>query len=210
MKMISHRNRENLRNEISRRAAFLLYSGVVEEIFHAKVMASEELGSRLLPSNFDVAVELDILAQEKEGKERTIRIVKLRREALDVMQKLSNFNPRLIGSVWRGTAHIGSDIDILVFHSRPEEVEEILKRNYKIWATKWVSKTDFGNTSNYYHIQLKSNIGIETEVIIRRPEEISLSEKCEIYGDLKRGLSIKKLEDVLDRDPQKKFVPKRR
>jgi len=210
MKMFSYRNRENLKNEISRRAAFLLYSGIVEEIFHAKVMASEELGSSLLPSNYDVAIELDNLAQEIEGEKRTIRNVQLRKDALDVMQTISNFHPRLVGSVWRATSHLRSDIDILVFHSRAEEVEKILECNYKILTTKWVSKTDYGNTLNYYHIHFESNMGVETEVIIRSPEDIHLKEKCEIYGDLKRGLSIKELEDVLDKDPHKKFVPKRR
>jgi len=210
MKMFSHNNRENLKNEISRRAAFLLYSGVVEEIFHAKVMASGELGSKFLPSNFDVAVELDILAQEKEGKERTVRNIELRREALNIMQKLSLFHPRLVGSVWRGTAHFRSDIDILVFHSRPREVEKILEHSYKILRTKWTSKTDVGNTQNYYHIYIESNMGVETEVIIRNPEEINCIEKCEIYGDVKRGLSIKELDNLLEKDPHKKFVPKRR
>jgi predicted nucleotidyltransferase len=173
-------------------------------------MASQELGSSLLPSNYDVAIELDNLAQEKEGEKRTIRNVQLRKEALEVMQKLSNFSPRLVGSVWRGTAHFGSDIDILVFHSRPEEVEKILERSYKILTAKWVSKTDFGNTVNYYHIHFESNMGVETEVVIRSPEEIYLKEKCEIYGDLKRGLSTRELEDLLNKDPHKKFVPKKR
>lgn len=208
--MSSYHNREKLKNEISRRAAFLLYSGMVEEIFHAKRMASQELGSNLLPSNYDVAIELDNLAQEKEGEKRTILNVQLRKEALDVMRKLSNFSPKLVGSVWRGTAHLGSDIDILVFHSQPEEIKKILERSYKILMAKWVSKTDSGNTVNYYHIHFKSNMGIETEVIIRSPEDIYLKEKCEIYGDLKRGLSIRELQDLLSKNPQKKFVPKKR
>ena len=208
--MCSNRIRKDLKNEISRRAAFLLYVGVAEEIFHAKVMAGEEFGSNLLPSNFDVANDLDILAQEKEGIDRTVRILELRKEALNIMEKLSPFHPRLVGSVWRGTAHLRSDIDILVFHSHPREVERILEHSYKILRTKWTTKTDTGNTQNYYHIYIESNMGIEIEVIIRNPEDAIRKEKCEIYGDHKRGLSIKELEDLLEKNPYKKFVPKRR
>jgi hypothetical protein len=35
-------------------------------------------------------------------------------------------------------------------------------------------------------------------------------ERCEIYGDLKRGLKTAELEKLMRSDPLRKFVPKRR
>jgi len=206
----SFNGRAELREQVARRAALLLYFGVVKDFLRAKESAAEELGITVLPSNSDVAMELDRLAQEMEGAAREERLVRLRREALKVMKSLSAFHPRLVGSVWRGTAHKGSDVDILVFHSKHDEVEDVLERAYTILKAGWTSKTDAGTTERYYHIHLASDLGVEVEVSVRKPEKIDVDERCEIYGDVKRGLTLDELERVLERDSLRRFLPKKR
>jgi hypothetical protein len=39
---------------------------------------------------------------------------------------------------------------------------------------------------------------------------MEIIEKCDTYGDLKKGLSIEQLTKILYKDSLKKFVPKKR
>ena len=189
---------------VAKEAARLLYSGAVEEYIQAKKMAIESLGARVVPSNYEVAVELDRLADEVEGGERQRHIVEMRRTALRVMQDLKQFSPRLIGSVWRGTARMGSDIDVVVLANSPIEVETVLK-DYKI---KDKGEVTFKGSAHAYHFKLEAGVD-EVEVVVRDPAEYT-EEHCDIYGDVKRGLTLMELEKLLRVDPLRKFVPRRR
>ena len=91
------------RKQVAEEAARLLYNGTASEYKDAKEIAASSLGSKSLPSNYEVAVELDRLSALMEGSERDRRLVDMRRTALMVMRMLKEFDPKLIGSVWRGT-----------------------------------------------------------------------------------------------------------
>jgi hypothetical protein len=52
--------------------------------------------------------------------------------------------------------------------------------------------------------------GIQGEVVVRPPEERDEAERCEIYGDAKRGLTLANLEKLMKTDPLRKFIPGRR
>ena len=104
-----------LRKRVAREAALLLYTSQEKEYKQAKQRAAEILGARVLPSNFEVAEELDKIAQDREGSERKEQLLRMRKEAKQIMEVLAEFCPRLVGSVWRGTARKNSDIDIHTF-----------------------------------------------------------------------------------------------
>jgi len=205
----------NLRTKISRQmvakeAARLLYFGVVEEYKEAKEKATALLGVGSLPSNIEIAYEVDKLADEIEGSSRKELLVKLRKEALKIMHVLNEFYPRLIGSVWRGTCHKGSDIDLVVFASEPEAVINTLKENgYTILRTEWKTKIEDGEVSTFFHIYFSPPSIKNVEVVVNSPERFGCKEICEIYGDFKKGLTIAQLQAVLKMDPTKKFVPKK-
>ncbi|MEM3056676.1 MAG: tRNA adenylyltransferase, partial [Candidatus Bathyarchaeia archaeon] len=86
----------NSRRRVAREAARLLYLGLAEEFIQAKEMAAQALGVDAFPSNYEVALELDQIADEEEGMERKRLLIRLREEALRVMRILDGFNPRLI------------------------------------------------------------------------------------------------------------------
>lgn len=197
------------RRRVAREAALLLYNGLITEYKQAKEMAAETLGTRTLPSNLEVAVELDRMVDEIEGLTRKELIVKLRRLALQVMLQLREFHPKVVGSVWRGTACKGSDIDILTFTTDTKAVvDTLLKNGFKVVKTEWHKKVENNNVKNYFHIYLNLLADHEVEVIVRNPEDLHIREKCDIYGDIITGLTISQLEEVLEQDPQRKFVPK--
>ncbi|MEM1586140.1 MAG: DUF4269 domain-containing protein [Candidatus Bathyarchaeia archaeon] len=200
----------HLRRRVAREAALLLYTLQEKEFKQAKEKAAKILGLRVLPSNFEVAEELDQIAEEYEGEERSSRLIRMRREALEIMEILSAFHPRLIGSVWRGIANKNSDIDIVVFSQEKESViKTISEGGLRIISMK-TAPADKDGVSETLHIFVKLPSGDNVEIIVRKPEDMSKEEICDIYGDIKRGLSIDQLRKVLKKDPLQRFIPKRR
>jgi len=196
--------------EVAREAARLLYSGVVEEYKEAKIAASEAVGIRSLPSNFDVALELSRLADELEGEQRKELIVRLRQEALNLMVFLDGFHPRLFGSVWRGTVRKGSDIDIQVYAPDAETVVRHLRESYEIAQAGWTNKTTGGCTVRFFHIFLPLPSGNVAEVSVKSSEERGEVRVDAIYGDHITGLGTTELRDVLEKGPLRTFVPERK
>jgi len=132
-----------LRTKAAREAANLLYFGIEKEYKQAKVKAARTFGVKFLPTNLEVAKELDKLAEEIEGKLRQERLIQRRKEALELMKLLKAYEPVLVGSVWRGTAHRQSDIDIIVYHDEPNTIIETLERNkFKIVKTERINITE--------------------------------------------------------------------
>ncbi len=208
--MGSRQRRGELRRLVAREAAWLLYTGQAHEYKMAKEEAARTLGARVLPSNLEVALELDRLADELEGPARAERLVQMRREALAIMRVLADLRPRLIGSVWRGIAHKGSDIDIEVFCDEPGRVEELLRKaGYRVVGSELVEKQEDGRLVSSYHLRLALPSGREAEVIVRPEVEHGRTRRCEIFGDVLKGLSLRELEELLARDPLRKFLPER-
>jgi len=186
----------------------LLYTLQEKEYKQAKKRAAKILGVRVLPSNFEVAEELDKIAEEREGRSRQERLLQMRREALQVMEFLKKFHPKLVGSVWRGSARKDSDIDIVTFSSAPKAVlAELRKSNFKIVKSEWLSVTKRGRKEASFHIHLTLSSGNEVEVVVRSSERIGVKERCEIYGDFVTGLNYLQLKRVLEENPLQKFVP---
>jgi predicted nucleotidyltransferase len=195
---------------VAREAARLLYCGIVDEYKSAKLSAAKSLGMNILPSNFDIAMELDRLAEQIEGKEREELILRLRKWALELMTFLSPFQPRLIGSVWRGTARKGSDIDIQVYASSIDEVQKKLGGKFQITKSEWSSKTSEGETSRFYHIFICLQTGDEAEISVKNLADASEIGRDSVYGDSIVGLSTQELQSILCRNSLQKFVPEKK
>jgi predicted nucleotidyltransferase len=205
-----HTQRINQRKRVAQEAAELLYTGQEKEYKQAKLRGAENLGVHSLPSNFEVAIELDRIAQEREGKERQERLVQNRRRALQIMQVLEDFNPILVGSVWRGTANRNSDIDIVVYAHNPQQVVHALQQHsYIITETQTQTVTKRGKERRSFHIYVNLPVNSQAEIVVRRPENVHLKAKCEIYGDTIKGLNMHQLSQVLKQNPQRRFLPTR-
>ena len=197
-----------LRNRVAQEAALLLYTCQEKEYKQAKKRAAETLGSRVLPSNFEVAEELDRIAEEREGASRKELLLRMRKEAREIMEALKDFTPRLVGSVWRGTARQNSDIDIVTFSEDAIQVLNQLKEhNFEAERSQWVSVTKEGKKKSSFHIHVLLVSGDEAEVVVRGLDCLGKSERCETYGDVKTGLGINQLAQILEENPLQKFVP---
>ena len=197
-----------LRNRVAQEAALLLYTSQEKEYKQAKQRAAQTLGARVLPSNLEVAEELDIIAEEREGAQRKELLQRMRNEAKEIMAALKEFGPRLVGSVWRGTARRNSDIDILTFSQEPTQVlSQLQEHNFGAESSEWRSVTKEGKKEASFHIHVLLASGDDAEVVVRSLECLGQPERCETYGDVKRGLSLKQLTKILEENPLQKFVP---
>jgi predicted nucleotidyltransferase len=198
----------DLRLKVAKEAATLLYLGAEKEYKQAKLKAAKTLAAHFLPTNLEVAIELDKIAEALEGSSRKERLIQMRKEALKIMQTLKQYSPILIGSVWRGTAHKGSDIDITVYHDAPDEILNFMEKSgEKIFRTEWTTVTKKGKTKESLHVYAETSNKQIMEIVIRRPDEADYSRKCEIFGDEIKGLSLQELKNVLEERPAQKFVP---
>lgn len=197
----------DMRRNVAREAAALIYFGIEKEYKQAKIRAAKILGINFLPTNIEVAMELDRMAEENEGAARMERLVKKRREALNLMKILEKYSPLLVGSVWRGTIHRESDIDIVVYHNDPREILTLLEKRFKILEHGWIAVTKKGKPKKSFHILLELSNSEKAEINVRGAEEIGIKEICEIYGDTISGLDISGLEKLLAENPTKRFVP---
>ena len=198
------------RQDVAREAARLLYNRSVKEYKDAKEMAASSLGSRALPSNYEVAVELDTLTDEYEGPGRQRMLTRMREIALDVMRTLGELSPVLIGSTWRGTVRKGSDIDIVVYHPNSIKVTQMLGKYLIIEAEQTQFIIDgMPRTSTHITMVIDEH---PVEVVVRPPEdrEYYRDERCETYGDFKRGIGLRELEKLMSSDPLRRFIPRRR
>lgn len=193
----------NERLSVAADAARLLYSGAAAEYIQAKKMAAANLSAKAIPSNYEVAVELDRLADEVEGVERQKRLVEMRKIALNVMKSLSVFSPHLIGSVWRGTVRRGSDVDIVALAEAPTLIEASLTE-YEVLEK---GEVFFKGGVHAYHFKFRVE-SYEIEVVVRAPSEYT-EDRCDVYGDVKRGVTLMELERLLRVDPLRRFVPRR-
>ena len=210
MKTLKSKFQTDLRRKVALEAASLLYTSQEKEFKQAKLRAVETLGVRILPSNREIAEALDEIAEEKEGSSRQELLIQMRKEALQMMQTLKDFYPRLIGSVWRGTAHKNSDIDIVTFAQDHKPVHAKLKEsNFKITKTEWLSITKKGKKEASFHIYVVLPSNNEAEIIVKSLEKKDSPEKCETYGDEMTGLDYSQLQKLLKEKPTQKFVPTR-
>ncbi|MDR2203791.1 MAG: nucleotidyltransferase domain-containing protein [Nitrososphaerota archaeon] len=199
---------DELRCRVSREAAALLYFGVEKEYKQAKLRAAEIIGVHFLPTNFEVALELDALADEKEGYVRKERLFLMRQEALKFLKLLAEFCPLLIGSVWRGTARLGSDIDIAVYTDSPGQVLKLLRdSNVIVHRSCWSRVNKQGVTLSSFHIYAETETKNSLEITIRSSDEADKKRKCNIFGDEIKGLNIFELGKLLKENATKQFLP---
>lgn len=117
------------RERLAQEAARLMMEHGIRDFGQAKRKAAQRLAiaaAGALPSNVQIQERLAERQRIFEGREHTDRIERLRRIAVDVMQCLAEFEPRLVGAVLAGTATVNTRIDLHLFTDTPEQVAAVL------------------------------------------------------------------------------------
>lgn len=158
-----------LRRQIAWEAARLMYSRQESEYFRAKLKAARRICRGWvkpadLPSNTEIRDQIQTLARLYEGDSRTKNLMDMRIEAVRLMQILSRFRPKLIGSVLTGHVRSGSDIDIHVFSDSVQAVTLLLDEHGLVFDVEHKRVRKDGEETIYVHIHVKDRFPFELTV----------------------------------------------
>lgn len=120
---------QQMRVRIAQEAARLMAKEGVKDFHAAKRKAAEHLGAtdnRNMPRNAEIEQALDEFHRLFQPETQSAHIDCLRNTAIQAMEFLQVFNPRLVGSVLRGTAGEYADINLHLFAETTEEVNLFL------------------------------------------------------------------------------------
>lgn len=116
---------ENLRRAIAQEAARIMAEHGIQDFYVAKRKAAERYGvfeGGLLPKNIEIEEALAGYQRLFGGDSHAESLQSQRGAALDAMQWLAEFQPRLVGPVLAGTATAHVDVQLHLFADRAETV----------------------------------------------------------------------------------------
>jgi hypothetical protein len=116
---------DDLRRALAQEAARLMFEHGVDDYGFAKRKAAERLGAgeyAVLPKNSEIDAALAEYQRLFAHDTHAGTLAEQRRAALDAMQLLAEFEPRLVGPVLSGTATPHQEISLHVFSDSAEAV----------------------------------------------------------------------------------------
>lgn len=116
----------HVRGAIAAQAARLIAEDGLADFGAAKRKAARHLGyteSDGLPDNQEIEQQLRVYQALYQNDEQRLRLLDMRRVALDVMAELKAYQPYLAGGAWNGTASRASAIDIDLFTDESKALE---------------------------------------------------------------------------------------
>jgi hypothetical protein len=119
-----------MRLAVAEEAARIMGEQGVDDFLLAKRKAAERLGvtdASILPRNTEI--EAALLARQRlfSAQRHEAVLADLRRSALEAMRLMSEFEPRLVGSVLTGSASAHSEINLHLFSDSAEAVSLLLE-----------------------------------------------------------------------------------
>lgn len=161
--------RSKRRRQIAFVAAQLMYRREEAEYYRAKQKAARSLGQGWvkpadLPSNAEIRDEVQQLARMFEGERNGEQLRAARLAALRMMQLLSRFAPRLIGSVLTGHMRAGSDIDLHLYTDNFSAILADLDFQGLPYETEVKRIRKAGEARTYRHIHVLDRFEFELTV----------------------------------------------
>jgi hypothetical protein len=155
------------RQLVSQEAARVMAQEGVKDFKVAKRKAAQRLGlpsNGNLPGNAEVEAALRDYQRLFQAEALGQRLCELRKGAVEAMEFLQEFSPRLVGSVLRGTAGAHAGIGLHLFANTPEEVVLFLmerdipyssgERRFRVNGQGYASYPVYGFTAGEMEIEL--------------------------------------------------------
>lgn len=122
----SRRSEQNLRARIAQEAARVIIEDGILSYQAAKLKASKNFAipntESCLPCNEDIDYAMQQYHQIYSGEQQQQRLARQRRAALDAMEFLKDYSPRLTGPVLTGVSGQHSAVILHVFSDSPESI----------------------------------------------------------------------------------------
>ena len=192
------KKRNNLRVLITREAARLMYEDGIDQYLDAKRKAAKRILGRStkdLPSNGEISEQLHQLAKFQQGDQHEETLFNMRLLAMDTMEQLNEFNPRLIGSVSTGRVRKGSDIDLHLFTDSLELIQHTIEEIGWNYEVKQVFIEKNGRPMEFNHIYL--DLEFPVELSIYPVNEIRVRGRSSTDGKAIERLSVVKVRELV-------------
>jgi putative nucleotidyltransferase with HDIG domain len=190
-------HRASVRHRVAVEAARMLYHREVKEYYHAKREAARRQGTAHLPANAEVHAQLLLIARRVDGDAHLRKLGAMRQAALELMELLEPFSPRLIGSVLTGHIRKGSDIDLHLYNEDVEAICEVLAAAGHVHEVETVHTRKGGEPRDFVHVRLGNLRGFEVEITLYPPEALHIQPRCGITGGAMRRASLAELRRIL-------------
>jgi predicted nucleotidyltransferase len=161
------KKQQQIRMLLIREAARLMVEENVSQYLDAKKLAAKRLfGKPLknLPSNKEVADAVYAMNHLLDSESLDEQLFEMRQVAVNAMQALQDFSPRLIGSVSTGRIRESSDIDIHVFVNHIEYLLISLDHLGWHYERTMVTIQQNGKLNDYHHVHIWIDYHIELSV----------------------------------------------
>lgn len=177
-----------------------MYSRQESEYYRAKMRAAHAIcrgwvKPSLLPTNAEIRDEIQRFAWMHEGDGRRDRLRDMRITALAMMQLLSEFRPRLIGSTLTGHVRAGSDIDLHLFSSSLEAIVGTLEYAGYLFDVEHKQVRKHGEQRTFTHIHVQDRYPIELTVYAA--DQAHYVFRSSITGKPIERATIAELEELL-------------
>ena len=196
---------DNLRITIAQEAARLMLEGGMRDFQLAKRKAAERMGANTrggLPTNLEVEQALVEYQRLFRADSQPMRLKMLRESAIQAMEFLADFDPRLVGSVLSGTADEHSYVELHLFTDAPEEVGMHLMQ-HNIPYELGDKRLRLNHEEQRYFPTYRFLAGDAPIELLVMPERAGRQPPLSpITGKAMRRVSIVKLRRLLEREDQ--------
>lgn len=177
---MSQRANDQMRQRLAQKTAQILLESGMRDFQAAKQKAAQQLGAtdtKSLPNNYEIELALSEYQRIFRATSQPQHLAHLRQIAIEAMQFLECFNPRLVGSVLNGTADEHSVIRLHVFADTVESIGFYLQDNKipnELGERRLKIATDqYQNYSTYEFIVDETRL--ELVVFLPKQKQIPLS-----------------------------------
>ena len=171
---------DHLRQRLAQKTAQILLESGMRDFQAAKKKAAQQLGAtdtKNLPNNSEIELALSEYQRLFRATSQPQHLERLRQIAVEAMQFLSRFKPRLVGSVLSGTADEHSIIRLHVFADTVESIGFYLQDNKipnELGERRLKIATDQYQNYSTYEFLVDEN-RLELVVFLPRQKQIPLS-----------------------------------
>lgn len=164
---MSQRDHVQMRQRLAQKTAQILLESGSRDFHAAKQKAAQQLGAtdtKSLPNNSEIELALGEYQRIFRATSQPEHLSRLREIAVEAMQFLEDFNPRLVGSVLSGTADEHSIIRIHLFADTVESVgfylsdkkipHELSERRLKIGIDQYQNYSAYEFIVDEAHVEL--------------------------------------------------------
>jgi len=193
---------DHMRKQVAQEAARLMSEHGIEDFQHAKRKAAERLGYthlRSLPRNIEIEDALQSYQRIFKSDVQDTWLHTMRMLAIDLMEMLSDYEPRLTGNVLSGNVNEHSDITMHIFTDCVEDMMKLLHKHDIDYAES-IADVKYGNRIeqlpklSFYYLDVHVQLRVFPHQGIR---EAPLSP---VDGKPMRRASIAKVKELVETD----------